>query len=309
MAQTAVASHSISIRLACSALELLTLLLENRDKMISKEEIYQTIWEGRIVSEAALSSRIKMVRQVLGDDGKQQRIIRTVHGKGFRFVASVLEQKDAEPTKVDAVAEALPEEVKVSRNNIEPLSRPAIAVLPFLNLSADAEQEYLSDGISSDIMSYLAKHRWLKVTARNTMFSYKGRPVDTRTLSQELNVNYVVEGSVQRAGQRVRITVNLVDAKTGHQLWGDSYNRQISDIFALQDEITKMIAARLEPAIGFSERNKVVHSHPANLKAWDCYHMGISHFFRFTGDDNIEAQRLLRRSQQLDPDFGEAYSW
>lgn len=282
-------------------IELLLLLLENNGRMVSKEEIYNTIWAGKVVSEAALSSRIKSVRQILGDNGRQQTMVKTIHGKGFRFVMCV--DIDTADSTADAsqVAPYTP-----SHNSGR---RPAIAVLPFANLSNHSEQEYFSDGITADIIAQLSKHRWLDVIARNTTYGYRGKAVDIRELGSALSVTYVVEGSVRKAGNTMRVSVSLIDANSGHQKWSDRYDRQLEDIFSLQDEITEMIAARLEPEIGFAERNKVVHSRPANLQAWDCYHLGIYHFYQFTGPDNLEAQRLLLQSQQLDNQFGEAYAW
>lgn len=283
-------------------IELLILLVENSERTVSKEEINKTVWRGRIVSEAALSSRIKSLRQILGDDGRSQRFIQTVHKRGFRFVATV--------EKVANNVESVLHVTHSSQESNSPeLDRPAVAVLPFMNLSSEAEQEYFSDGITSDIITHLSKHRWLEVTARNTSFGYKGKAVDVRKLGSELDVDYVVEGSVQRAGNRVRVSAHLIGARTGNHVWAERFDSEIEDIFSLQDEITEKIVARIEPEIGFAERNRIVLSRPANLKAWDCYHLGIFHFFRFTSGDNIEAQRLLKKSQELDSHFGEAHAW
>lgn len=281
-------------------IELLVLLLEQRERMVSKQEILDKIWHGRVVSEAALSSRIKSLRQALGDDGRSQKFIRTIHKKGFRFVAKV--EAESAPAPQTVAAPPATDALVAQR-------RPAIAVLPFSNLSSDQQQEYFSDGITADIIGHLSKHRWLDIIARNTTFGLKGESRDVREIGQLLDADYVVTGSVQLAGKRVRISCNLIETATGHQKWADRYDREIADIFDLQDEITEKVVARLEPEIGFAERNKVFHSRPANLQAWDCYHLGVYHFFRFTGPDNLEAQRLLKQSQQLDENFGEAYAW
>ncbi|MBE0616007.1 MAG: winged helix-turn-helix domain-containing protein [Burkholderiales bacterium] len=308
--------RGIALQAEPQVMELLALLVENSGRMLSKEEINEKIWRGRIVSDAALSSRIKSLRQILGDDGKTQQFVRTVHKKGFRFVAAVEPLDDTAAASVptgDIAAEvALLTETAstLQAPQTSPLqARPAVAVLPFANLSSDAEQEYFSDGITADIITHLSKHRWLNVTARNTTFGYKGRSVDVRELGRELGVDYVVEGNIQCVGNRVRVSAQLIDAQTGHHKWAERYDREISDIFALQDEITETIVARVEPEIGFAERNRVVHSRPSNLQAWDCYHLGIHHFFKFTGEDNREAQRLLQQSHELDPRFGDAYAW
>jgi len=280
-------------------IELLALLVENKDRVVVKEEINEVVWRGRIVSEAALSSRIKSLRQLLGDDGKTQQIIRTVHKKGFRFIAEV---EPAAPGPAAAPEAAAGDSARRTK-------RPTVAVLPFANLSSEADQEYLSDGITADIITLLSKHRWLNVVARNTTFGYKGKAPDLQELARDLDASYVVEGSVQRAGERVRISAKLIDAATGHHKWTERYDREMSDIFSLQDEITEMIVARVEPEIGWAERTRVVQARPTNLEAWDCYHLGIHHFFKFTAEDNREAQRLLLESQALDPNFGESYAW
>jgi len=298
-------------------LELLVLLVENSNRLVSKDEIYNTVWRGRIVSEAALSSRIKSLRHLLGDTGKKQQYLRTVHKRGFRFVADVV-ALDANESALEALpkphintsnSKATIENAPMPSAIESSLSKPVVAVLPFTNLSGDTEQEYFADAITADIITQLSKHRWLQVIARNTMLGYRGKAVDVRELASSLGAAYVVDGSVQRAGNRVRVGANLIAAKTSHHIWTDRYDRELDDIFDLQDEITETIAARIEPEIGFAERNRVAHIRPGNLQAWDAYHLGVYHFFKFTGEDNNEAQKLLKHSQELDPNFGEAYAW
>jgi TolB-like protein len=184
-----------------------------------------------------------------------------------------------------------------------------VAVLPFENSSDDSDQEYFSDAVAGDIITALSRHRWLSVVARNATFGYKGRQPTARQLADELGVQYVVEGSVRRAGNRIRVTAQLVDAVSSTQIWADRYDRELQDVFAVQDEITERIAARLEPEIGFAERQKVAASGNPDLHAWECYHLGVAQFFKFTAVGNREAQRLLALSRELDPNFGEAHAW
>ena len=295
-------------------IELLALLVENTHRLVGKEEINDKVWGGRIVSEAALSSRIKTARQLLGDNGRTQHTIRTVHKKGFRFVADVRNANDQQSTEAHTPSKPGANDKECSVENTDSQNdthkgKPAVAVLPFNNLSSDRGQEYFSDGITTDIITLLSKHHWLNVTARNTTFGFKGQPIDIRELGKQLAVDYVVEGSVQRMGDRIRVSAQLIDANTGLHKWAERYDREMADIFALQDEITEVIVARLEPEIGFSERNKVVHARRANLASWDCFHLGVYHFFKFTGPDNLEAQRLLKQSYALDEECGEAYAW
>ena len=166
--------NGISIHVEPQVIELLTLLIDNRDRMVSKEEINEKVWRGRIVSEAALSSRIKSARQALGDNGRTQQVIRTIHKKGFRFVAE-LESEHCLEKEAETITTRSPINKELEKDKQSRHSRPAIAVLPFENLSSEAEHEYFSDGITSDIITFLSKHRWLDVTARNTTFGYKGK--------------------------------------------------------------------------------------------------------------------------------------
>ncbi|MCZ6590530.1 MAG: adenylate/guanylate cyclase domain-containing protein [Alphaproteobacteria bacterium] len=187
--------------------------------------------------------------------------------------------------------------------------KPSVAILPFDNMSGDPEQEYFSDGVTEDIITALSKHRWLRVIARNSTFGYKGKALDVRQIASELGANYVVEGSVRRSGQRLRITAQLIDAASGDHLWAERYDRSLEDIFDLQDEITDTIVGSIEPELGAAERHRVERKPRTNLQAWDCYHLGMSHFYKFTAVGNVEAQRLLKRSFELDPEFGNAYAW
>ena len=173
--------------------------------------------------------------------------------------------------------------------------KPCIAVLPFENMSGDPEQAYFSDGLTEDIITALSKHRWLDVVARNTTFAYKGRSPDIRKLAAELGADYVVEGSVRRAGKRIRVTAQLIDTGTGSHIWAERYDRDLEDIFEVQDEITGNIVGQVEPEIGTVIRQKVQRAPRRDLHAWDCYHLGIANFYKFTARGNLEAQRLLQQ--------------
>ncbi len=188
-------------------------------------------------------------------------------------------------------------------------SKSSVAVLPFDNMSGDPEQQYFSDGLTEDIITALSKYRWLDVIARNTTFAYKGQATDIRKLAAELGADYVVEGSVRRAHQRIRVTAQLIDTTSGSHVWAEKYDRKLEDIFDLQDEITETIVGRIEPELGTAIRQKVQRAPSRNLHAWDCYHLGIANFYKFTAEGNREAQRLLQQSRELDPDFAEAHAW
>ncbi len=186
--------------------------------------------------------------------------------------------------------------------------KPSVAVLPFDNMSGDSTQEYFADGITEDIITALSKNRWLSVIARNSTFAYKGRSRDLRQVARELGADYVVEGSVRKAGERVRITSQLIDGATGNHLWAERYDRKLEDIFAVQDEVTRTIAARIEPELGAAERGLAERKPTENLNAWDCYHLGLSRMYQFDRDGNVAAQQLFRRAIEHDPNFAAAHA-
>jgi TolB-like protein len=206
--------------------DVLEFLIRNRDRMVSREDLLAAVWNGRIVSESTLASRINAARTALGDNGEDQRFIRTVLRRGIRFVGNVREEQKPAGATAGVAAER--------PRSVLPLpDRPSIAVLPFSNMSGDPEQDYFADGISEDIITGLSKLRWFFVIARNSSFTYKSRAIDIRQVGQELGVRYVLEGSVRKSGNRVRITAQLIDAATGNHLWADRYDGDLTDVFAL----------------------------------------------------------------------------
>ena len=185
--------------------------------------------------------------------------------------------------------------------------KPSIAVLPFDNMSKDPDQDYFRDGITEDIITALSRFPDLFVIARNSVFTYKGKPAKVQDVSAELGVRYVLEGSVRKAGERVRISAQLVDATTGHHLWAERYDRQLEDIFAVQDEITETIVGRLVGKLDQVERERAMHKGPDNLEAYDCYLRGLDFSLRFTKEGNAEARRMLEKAVERDPQYARAY--
>jgi TolB-like protein len=278
--------------------DLVVHLMENRDRVVSKDELIDKIWRGRLVSESTLTSRINAARKAIGDDGASQALIRTVARKGFRFVGDV-ETKPEASTPDGARKAGEPQGGTVP-------DRPAIAVLPFNNMSGDREQDYFSDGISEDIITALSKLRWFFVVARNSSFVYKGRAVHIHEVARELGVRYVVEGSVRRSGERLRITAQLNDVSTGGHLWAERYDRGLADVFAVQDEITEAIVAAIEPQLYAAESFRAQQKPPGSLDAWDLLMRALSHYWRITREDNAEAQALLGQAIAIDPAYGKA---
>jgi adenylate cyclase len=187
--------------------------------------------------------------------------------------------------------------------------KPSIAVLPFDNLSGDPEQEFFADGMAEDIITALSKYRWFFVIARNSSFTYKGRAVDVKQVAKELGVRYVLEGSVRKGGDRIRVTAQLVDAETGNHIWAERYDRNIADIFAVQDEITEQIVSAIEPELGAAERERARRKPPESLDAWDRFQRGLWHVHRINEQDHSEAERLMREVVQIDPGFSPAYAY
>jgi len=185
--------------------------------------------------------------------------------------------------------------------------KPSIAVLPFTNMGSDPEQEYFADGISEDIITALSKWRWLFVIARNTSFVYKGKAVDIKQIGRDLGVRYVLEGSVRRAGNRVRITAQLIEAATGAHLWGERYDRDLADAFAVQDEITESVVGAIEPELRRVEQQRAARKSPESMDAWDHYMRGMWRFYQFSPEDHVRAERLMRRAIELDPTFAQGH--
>jgi TolB-like protein len=286
--------------------DLLVYLMENRDRVVSKDDLIASVWGGRIVSDSTLSSRINAARKAIGDSGDDQKLIRTIARKGLRFVGAISMPGNAAEQGRSSGGLTPDEAHDQSRPALPPSDRPAIAVLPFVNMSGDAEQEYFSDGITEDIITALSKLRWFFVIARNSSFVYKDRAVHIKQIAEELGVGYVVEGSVRKAGDRVRITVQLNDVATGSHLWAERYDRSLADVFAVQDEITEAIVAAIEPQVYAAENFRAQRKPPDSLDAWDLVMRALSHFWRVTRQDNLVAQALLEKAIAIDANYGHA---
>jgi TolB-like protein len=280
--------------------DLLVYLVENRDRVVSKDDLIATVWGGRIVSDSTLTSRINAARKAVGDSGEEQKLIRTIARKGFRFVAPVHIPAD------DGGVASSEQNLEPARPALPLPDRPAIAVLPFTNMTGDPAQEYFSDGISEDIITALSKLRWFFVIARNSSFIYKGKAVHLKQVAEELGVGYVVEGSVRKGGDRVRITAQLNDVATGSHIWAERYDRSLADVFAVQDEITEAIVAAIEPQLYAAENFRAKRKPPESLDAWDLVMRALSHYWRVTRQDNVVAQALLEKATAIDPSYGQA---
>ena len=303
-----------SVAVEPQVFDLLVHLIENRDHVVTKDDLIETVWDGRIVSESTLTSRINAARRAVGDSGKDQIMIRTLARKGFRFVGDVQpkaadgHEVRAPAPRLDLTGEPLHPHLPELHSQLPALDRAAIAVLPFANLSGEPEQEYFSEGISEDIITALSKLRWFYVIARNSSFIYKQKSVHHQRIGEELGVGYVVEGSVRKDGDHVRITAQLVDVATGSHLWAERYDRNLADVFAVQDEITQAVVAAIEPQLYAAEDFRARRKTPDNMDAWDLVMRALSHYWRVTRQDNLVAQALLEKAIAVDPAYGQALS-
>jgi TolB-like protein/Tfp pilus assembly protein PilF len=272
--------------------DLLLCLIENRERVVSKDELIEAVWRGRIVSESTITSHINAARTAIGDNGQEQRFIRTVARKGFRFIGEVSEES------AGAVAPprplALPE-------------KPSIAVLPFVNLSGDPEQDYFADGMVEDIITALSHIRWLFVIARNSSFTYRDRTGDVRQIGRDLGVRYVLEGSVRKAANRVRITGQLVDGATSGHLWAERYEGALDDIFELQDRITQSVVGAIAQELERAEIERARRKPTESLDAYDYFLRGMACFHAGTQDTVDQAVAHFRQAIALDPEYASAY--
>jgi TolB-like protein len=279
--------------------DLLAFLVQHRDRVVSKDDLLREVWGGLIVSESALTTRINAVRRALGDDGTAQRLVRTFNRKGIRFVGEVTEISDpAAPTSSGTPAE-LPTAA----------DKPSIAVLPFQNMSGDPEQEYFVSGMVEEIITALSRIHWLFVIARNSTFTYKGQTVDVQQVGRELGVRYVLEGSVRKAGNRVRISAQLIDATNGAHLWTDRFDGSLEDVFDLQDRVALSVAGVIEPALQRAEMYRSAARPTIDLGAYDLYLRALATSYPITKDGIFQALQLLERATAIDRYYGPALAW
>ncbi|MGA7395363.1 MAG: winged helix-turn-helix domain-containing tetratricopeptide repeat protein [Terrimicrobiaceae bacterium] len=289
--------------------DLLLHLVRNRDRVVSKDDLLQAVWSGRIVSESTITSHINAVRKAIGDTGEVQRLVRTVARKGFRFVGEVKvgEIGEARLPGASTVVEHTSNESREPPSVLVLPDKPSITVLPFHNLSGDPEQEYFADGVADDIIVALSRMRWLFVIARNSSFTYKGRAVDVREVGRELGVRYVLEGSVRKIGNKVRITGQLSDATTGTDLWAERFEGTLDDIFELQDQMAESVVGAIAPQLERAEIERAKRKPTESLDAYDYYLRGMAKLHSGTREAIEAALPLFYKATELDPEFASAY--
>jgi adenylate cyclase len=317
-----------SAKLEPKVMDLLVYLAERPGQVLSREELEQAIWVGTVVGYDALTSAIIKLRKALGDNSRQPWLIETVAKKGYRLIASVT---PVEPAPAGSIANsATPASSRhrlflsvlvvsvlaslaavwwmVNRQVSHTPHAPSIVVLPFTNLSGDPKFEYFSDGMTEDIITDLSKLSGLMVVARNSAFAYKDQPLSLKTVADELGVRYVLEGSVRRSGDDLRVNVKLIDAMNGSHLWAERYNRRMKDIFSVQDDVRGNIIKALALSLTDDEKRTVAQRYTQNIKAYDLLLQGQSFYARSSREDNTRARELYSRAIRLDPNFARAHA-
>ena len=288
--------EGVPVPLGHRGMLLLSALLSRPGEVLTKSDLIDAAWQGAVVEETNLSVQIASLRKHLGRAPRGGDWIATVPRVGYRFAGPVETGPDG----------ARPETVTPSPHGEQ--SGPSIAVLPFVNLSDDREQEYFADGMVEEIITALSRLRGLFVIARNSSFTYKGRAVDVKQVGRELGVRYVLEGSVRKDGNRVRIAGQLVDASTATHLWADRFDGELTSVFDLQDQLTARVAGAIAPKLEEAEMARSGRKPTESLDAYDCYLRGMAAFYRHNREGNSEALAMFYKAISLDPDFAVAYS-
>ena len=277
--------------------DLIAFFAANAGRIVGRNEIVEQVWGGRAISDATISSCVKSARRALGDSGEVPRYIRTIRGRGFEFTGAVTAAGSDQLVFEASDQSAMPGDAR----------RPVLAVMPLANLSADVD-EYFADGLTEDIITNLARFRDLRVIAGASTRQIKGLALPPREICERLKAGYIVQGSVRRAAGRVRISVQLIDGATGVQLWGDRYDRDMGDIFALQDEVTRTIAATLGVTVQDVALQRALKKTAIELDAYDCLLRARRYTWLLSAEMHAEARELLERAVELDPLSADAHA-
>jgi TolB-like protein/DNA-binding winged helix-turn-helix (wHTH) protein len=292
---------------------LIAFLVENRERLVSRDELIEKIWDGRVVSDAAVSSRVKSARQVLGDSGREQRYIRTQHRQGFRFVAAVSTVGGAEDPSLPSIfpgaeGPAATRGLPGAAAAFEHVAQPSIAVLPFGLLGEAGPYAAIADALPHELIVELSRLRWLRVTARGSSFRLRGPGIDSEEVGRLLGVRYRLAGSVEVTGPRLAVTVDLVDTRDATVVWADRFEGALDDVHQVRDEIRARILTALELRIPAHEARRAGLGVSENLDAWAVFHLGLQHMYRFNRTDNAAARALFERATLLDPSFARAHA-
>jgi len=287
---------------------LLSLLIENRDRVVPKEEIIEKVWEGRVVSDAAVASRVKSARQALGDNGQSQRLIKTIHKNGFRFVSEVraLRAKGAGSAVEPGERNTTP--LAAAARQLENLSRPSIAVLPFRLIGGGSQYAAFAHALPDELITELARLRWLFVTSRGSSFRLRASDAEIVDIGRMLQVRYCLWGTIEISAANLSITVELVDSLDGGIVWAERFCGNVDAVHSIREEIRHRVLTALDIRIPIHEAARARLSVPEDLDAWSAYHLGLQHIYRFNRGDNAMAASLFERAVKLDPYFARAHA-
>ena len=320
------------------AMAVLVCLARNAGHVVTREQIEETAWAGVVVGYDSLASAIIKLRKAFNDDSRHPQVIETVPKKGYRLIVPVSSAEGGsapENEQLEEVLEPVPaihnkrklfalvvivllaipglllfvdESPKDDAIPLVSKTRPAIAVLPFRNLSNDTEQEYFSDGITADLITDLSKLSGLSVIARNSVFTYKNADVDVREVGNELGVDYIVEGSIRKAGDQVRISARLIDTGSSYNVWAERYDGTLDNIFAFQDEVTSKIISSLEIRLTDKDRTRLAHKYSNSIDAYDVFLHGWQNLWLSSREGVLQARDDFRKAIELDNNFARAYA-
>ena len=286
---------------------LLALLVGNSERLVSKDEIIEKVWDGRVVSDAAVASRVKSARQALGDDGKSQKFIRTIHGQGYRFVAAARASRSEAVISITESGSS-GEELSSMLHQLERIARPSLAVLPFRMIGGDERHAALASALPDELIADLARLQWLFVTARGSSFRLRPDETDFSEIGRLLRVRYCLHGALEVSEPNLAVTVQLVDTRDGGIVWADRFSGRIDDVHTMREQIRSQVLVALEIRIPLHEASRARLSAVESLDAWSAYHLGLQHLYRFNRLDNAAAAALFERAVALDPSFARAHA-
>ncbi len=294
LSQRQLSRDGMLIRLSSRALDILCALALAKSEVVTKDELMTQVWPGLVVDENTIRVHVSALRKALDEETGGQTHLLTVPGRGYRLVGLKPQPSAADPR---------------SSSSPEPSDKSSIAVLPFQNMSGDSEQDYFADGMVDEIITGLSRIKWLSVISRNSTFIYKNKPVAIKEVADTFGVRYVLEGGVRKSANRIRITAQLIDARTGAHLWADQYDRVLEDVFALQDEITMCVIGAIEPSLRKAEIDRVKRQRPNDLNAYDLVLRSLPCVLGHIPKDSEVAIPLLEDALKLQPDYAAAHAF
>ena len=279
--------------------DLLVYLIEHRERVITREELLDKLWPGKVVTDAALNARLKSARKAVGDSGREQKVIKTIHGRGYKFVVNVDRLQDEQSREQQAIPE---------RSSLATPDFPSVAVLPFQNLSGDPEQNWFAEAMSREIANALSRTTSLYVVANYVNYDILRESANLKQLARDQGIQFMLDGSVLRSGDRVRIHAQLAEVVTGLQKWADRYDIKFDDVFRVQDEITKNIIVALHIKLSHGADADTWAKGTDKVEAWTCVVRGFDHIDRSDKQGILEARRLAQQAIELDPDYLSAWT-